>query len=76
MFDDLVWINSPRCFTEIAGLRAAAPSTPTTSPGHRPRRAGILHQSTEGRRNRKYEAREVLAALDAFAESTARRHQP
>ncbi len=38
--------------------------------------AGILHQFTEGRRNRKYEAREVLAALDAFAESTARRHQP
>lgn len=32
MFDDLVWINPPRCFAEIAGLRAAAPTTPTVRP--------------------------------------------
>ncbi len=35
--------------------------------------AELLVQFTEGRRNRKYEAPQILAALDAFAESTARR---
>lgn len=36
---------------------------------------GVLHQFTDGRRNRKYEAPDVLAALDAFAERSARRHR-
>ena len=34
---------------------------------------GAQRQFTDGRRNRKFEARDVLAALDAFAERGGRR---
>jgi hypothetical protein len=34
--------------------------------------AGALRQIGEGRRNRRYEAPEVLAALDAFADAARR----
>ncbi len=37
---------------------------------------GALLQITDGRRNRKYEAREILAALDSFAERGGRRDPP
>jgi DNA-binding transcriptional regulator PaaX len=35
--------------------------------------AGVLTQSTTGRRNRIWQARQVLAALDAFAARARRR---
>jgi predicted ArsR family transcriptional regulator len=35
--------------------------------------AGVLTQSTTGRRNRIWQAREVLAAIDAFAARARRR---